>query len=119
MFSPLPGPGTILAGRLSRATTSRPPPASLQATCTGVPAGTCRVLADDLGRDTRDHAPVGYLAAHHRPGGHHHVPADTRARQDNRARAEPGPPADGDRGVARPLPPDRDVRVGVTVILVG
>jgi CheY-like chemotaxis protein len=47
------------------------------------------VLADDPGGDARHHASVGDHAPDHRAGRDHHVPADARAGQDDRASAEP------------------------------
>src|SRR5215472_14766912 len=59
-----------------------------------------------------DHAPD------HRARRDDHVPADLRPWQDDYAGPEPGPRADPHGGVYRPLPPDRQVRIGVAVVLV-
>ena len=83
------------------------------------PAIARRVDPDHLGRDARYHAPVGHRAANHRTGRDHHVAADARARQHDRASPEPAARADADGGVHRHLPADRDVRVRVPVVLVG
>ena len=83
------------------------------------PSVTCHIRPDDSGRHPRDNAPVRNLPTDHRAGGHHHVPPDAGAGKHDDTSAEPAPGSDRNRTVAGPLPPDRRVRVGVPMVLVG
>ena len=94
------------------------PPRALSRGLGGQPA-RLGVLADDPGGDARHHAPVGDHPPDHRAGRDHHLPADLRARQHDRAGAKPRATADADRAVDRDLAADRDVRILVAVVLVG
>jgi hypothetical protein len=62
---------------------------------------------------------VGEVAPHDGAGADHRVPAEARARQDDRAGAQPRARADLDGVLGGPLPPDRGVGIGVDVVLVG
>src|SRR5215469_7527171 len=83
------------------------------------PPVTGHVLAYDPSGYPGDHAPVRHPATDHRACGDHHVPPDARAGKHDGPRAEPASRADGHRRVARPLPPDRQLGIGVAVVLVG
>ena len=76
--------------------------------------------ADDAGGHARDHGVIGYLdAGHDRARRDHHVLADARAGQHDRAVPEPAATADRDRLVLPHLRPDRQVEILVAVVLVG